>query len=92
MKHRIEETGEQLSVEFEQLQGHDEKLLAALRECQEGRCKCPSGEYRKLQSIQLETGPDRVAVRFFAKSGEKIDPAHIETCVRATIARVTRKP
>jgi hypothetical protein len=34
--------------------GNGEEVLGAFQQCQEGRCACPTTQYEKLQTLDME--------------------------------------
>lgn len=88
MKYHIDEknTGIEISVTSEE--GNQQKLLAAFRECEEGRCSCPTQEYRKLAALEVAQDGAGIELRLKSKEGEVIDKAEIEKCLAYTSKRV----
>ena len=64
------------------------KLLEAFKECQEGRCTCPTQEYRKLESLDVTAAEDAINLRLHAKEGTEIEAREIEKCLAYTVAKV----
>lgn len=71
--------------------GTEQDLLQGLRECQEGRCSCPSAEYEKLANMQVTATPDTVDIELHAKPGTGLEAEAVEQCLDFTLARL-RKP
>lgn len=84
MKHRIDERPHGLEIEINDVQGHKEKLLKAFQECREGRCSCPTEEYKKLEALEIEEGAEAIRLRLRAKRGKKVDQAEISRCLEYT--------
>ena len=63
MKYKIESTENEVSIEVSETRGKQEKLLEAFQECQEGRCTCPTQEYSKLDSLEIETNEDIIKLK-----------------------------
>lgn len=88
VKHRIEKDGEDLRITVEDAAGQTGGLLEAFQECQEGRCSCPTDEYKKLERLEVIADGSTVSLRLTAKDGESFDPREIEACLEYTEARV----
>ena len=84
MKHQIKQEQGVVNVEIEQFEGKHEKVLAALQECQQGRCTCPTNEYEKLQTLDIENAADRIKLRLTPKPGQQLDLTEIEKCLAYT--------
>ena len=70
--------------------GEHEQLLAAFGECQEGRCSCPTDEYQKLASIDVQESADVIRLHLKVKPGEAIDTSQIAACLDYTTATVSQ--
>jgi hypothetical protein len=75
-------------LDLTELAGRQEELLEAFRECQEGRCTCPTEEYRKVASVDVKAEEDRIAIRLESKPGERLDPSEINACLDHTMGKV----
>jgi hypothetical protein len=76
-RYRIDEDEAAVSIELTEQAGEQEELLEAFRECQEGRCTCPTEEYRKVASMDVDADEDRIAIRLESKPGERLDSSEI---------------
>jgi hypothetical protein len=52
------------------------------------QCTCPTDEYDKLASMEIEQAGDRIRLRMEPKAGEKLDTADIAACLDYTTAGV----
>jgi hypothetical protein len=41
-------------IELTEVGGQQDDLLAAFAECQSGRCSCPTEEYQKVASMEVQ--------------------------------------
>jgi hypothetical protein len=87
-RYRIEESEAAVSIELTELAGRQAALLEAFRECQEGRCTCPTEEYRKVASMDVHAEADRIAIRLGSKAGECLDSSEINACLDHTVRKV----
>lgn len=90
MKYNIDENDAGLDIHINDVEGKKEKLLEAFQECQEGRCTCPTEEYKKLDSLKIEHGDETIELHLTAKQGAKIDKAEIKKCLGYTAERVKK--
>lgn len=88
MKYKIDENEEGLEVSVDDVKNKKDTLLKAFQECQEGRCSCPTEEYKKLESMQIEQGEDSIQLRLKSKQGVKLDKSEINRCLEYTKERV----
>lgn len=87
--YRIQQEQQAVSVEVSEVGGKQDQLLEAFGECQAGRCSCPTDEYEKLASMDIEQAGDNVRLRLEAKPGEKFDTSEIAACLDYTTAKLT---
>jgi putative SOS response-associated peptidase YedK len=73
-----------LKVEVSDIEGKEEELLASFQACREGRCACPTDEYQKLESLDIDESAGKISLRLKAKSGRIFDEAEIEKCLDHT--------
>jgi len=88
MKYNIDENDAGIAIRINDVKDQKEKLLQAFQECQEGRCTCPTAEYKKLDSLKIEQGDETIELHLKAKQGVKIDKAEINKCLDYTAERV----
>lgn len=81
MKSRIEEVSEGLVVEIDDLSGQRDMLLETFTACREGRCNCPTDEYRKLESLEIEEGETSLKLHLQAKEGSKFEMSEVARCL-----------
>jgi hypothetical protein len=91
MKYRIDEKVNGIDISVADVKDKKEKLLEAFRECQEGRCSCPTEEYKKLDSLEIEQSGDGIRLRLKSRHGEPIDKSEIEKCLDYTVERVKKE-
>jgi len=88
MKYTINEHDKGVDISVEDVKNKKEKLLGAFQECQEGRCSCPTEEYKKMESLEVEHDNQSIQLRLKSKHGVKIDKSEIEKCLEYTSKRV----
>ncbi len=89
-RYRIDEKESIVSIEVGEVAGHQDQLVEAFGECQAGQCSCPTNEYDKLASMQVEQDEDRIRLRLEPKPGEKFDTSEIAACLDYTTAKVAQ--
>ncbi len=91
MRYKIDEKKTGLDISVTDAKDDKKKLLEAFRECQEGRCSCPTEEYKKLDSLEVAQNGDEIQLQLKSRPGETIDRAEIEKCLAYTAERVKDK-
>ena len=91
MKYKIDEKETGIDISVTDAKNDKQKLLDAFRECQEGRCSCPTNEYKKLASLEVAQDEEGIQLRLKSKDGEVIDKSEIEKCLAYTSERVKDK-
>jgi hypothetical protein len=88
MKYKLSKQAQDIEIKVGDVEGQENQLLDAFQECQEGRCKCPTQEYQKLGSLQVEKVKGGISLRLKPKTGAEFDQAEIERCLAHTAARI----
>ena len=88
MKYKVESAENEVNVEVTEPQGKQEQLLQAFQECQEGRCTCPTQEYSKLDSLEIESDEDTIKLKLKSKPDVKFDESEIGKCLEYTKEKV----
>lgn len=88
MEAKIQETEKGIEIDVTNLEGKKEQLLEAFQECSEGRCTCPTEEYKKVAAMTVTGGDDQIQISIQAKDEDTIDTAEIEKCLDYTKKRV----
>ena len=86
-KYTISATGPSVSIELTEVAGRQAELLEAFGKCQEGRCSCPTDEYLKVATMEVQPTEDRIGIRLQAKPGTSLDKTEIAACLDYTVKR-----
>lgn len=87
MKYKIDETRTGIDILVTETKGDEQRLLEAFRECQGGRCSCPTEEYKKLAALEVAQDEVGIQLRLKSKDGEVFDKSEIEKCLAYTSGR-----
>lgn len=90
MKYRIESKGNETNIKISNTKGKQKKLLDAFQECREGRCSCPTEEYLKLNSLEIENDENSIRLKLRSKPGKQIDKKEISKCLEYTKGKVKK--
>ena len=90
MKYKVDQKKGGIDIKVADVGNDKQKLLEAFRECQEGRCSCPTDEYKKLESLEIAQNGGEIQLHLKSKAGETIDKAEIEKCLCYTAERVKK--
>jgi hypothetical protein len=89
VRHQIRNDGSTVVIELTGVGSQQEELLAAFAECQSGRCSCPTDEYQKVASIEVQPGEERVTLRLQPQPDTTFDSSQIAACLDHTVGKVT---
>ena len=89
MKAKIATKQNGIQIDVEDVKDKKEVLLEAFHECSEGRCTCPTEEYKKLESLDIRDGDDTIQLVLKVRPGEQIETKEIEKCLDYTSQRVS---
>jgi len=84
LRSTLEPTADGLTIRVEAPPEKQAALLDELAKCAAGTCSCPTPQYEKLQSIDVDAQASSVTIALRAKAGEQIDVADIEKCLDHT--------
>jgi hypothetical protein len=84
-KYTIDTDGSSVAIELTEVAGRQAGLLEAFGECQEGRCSCPTDEYRKVATMDVRPTGDRIAIRLEEKPRMSLDASEIAACLDYTV-------
>lgn len=90
MKHKINETESGLDISINVKEEKKKELLEAFQECQEGRCSCPTEEYKNLESLEIKHSNDNIELHLKSKEGSKLNKTEINKCLEYTENRVNQ--
>ena len=88
MKYKIDEHKNGLDISINDVKDKKNKLLEVFQECKEGRCSCPTEEYKKLDSLNIEDNDESINLHLKSKDGTKIDKDEINKCLEYTKKRI----
>jgi len=88
MKYNVESNENEINIEVSEAKGKQKKLMEAFQECQEGRCTCPTQEYSKLDSLEIESNEDTIRLKLKSKPDEQFDETEINKCLEYTKGKV----
>lgn len=88
MKYEIKKNTDGIDISVAEAGSEQQRLLEAFRECQEGRCSCPTEEYKKLDALEVGQNEDGLELKLKAKTGETFDSSEIEKCLNYTAGRL----
>ena len=81
----LEEHDGALEIVISGHKGPLEPVLESFRECQEGRCACPTDQYENLESLEVKVEGDRIILRLVPKAGKELLRSEIERCLDYTL-------
>ena len=88
MDYLIRSRGETLHVDIPEPGEHRIRLLDSLTLCSQGKCECPTDEYQKLATFEVEERNGAIAFDLTAREGEVLDPVEIAKCLDWTIRQI----
>ena len=89
MKYKIKTAEDGLNIKVSEAGDKQEKLLEAFQECQEGRCSCPTDEYTKLDSLQIEKDEGAIHLHLTSKSEQAFNQEEISKCLEYMKGKIT---
>lgn len=87
MNYEIEKKAQRISVEIKSRGLRHTELHEVFQRCREGSCDCPTDEYDKLDSMQIQQDTDRISIQLQVKPGLDIDQAAVAACLDHTLKK-----
>jgi hypothetical protein len=84
MKYKVDANENEVNIEVSDTKGKQKELLDAFQECREGRCACPTQEYSKLDTLEIEYDEDSISLKLTSKPNEQLDESEIKKCLEYT--------
>lgn len=79
--YQISQDDTNVSIELKNVGGTEKQIIEAFGECKAGRCSCPTDEYEKLASMDVQQTEGLIKVRLQTKPGQKLDTAQVAACL-----------
>ncbi len=89
MESQITKNSNGITIQITDLEDKKDALLEAFQECSEGRCTCPTEEYKKVEKMEVEDADNTLQLSITAKDDQEIDTQEIEKCLAYTKKRVS---
>ena len=89
MKTRISTNKNGIDIHITELEGKKDELLEAFNECSEGRCTCPTQEYKKIETLNIVGSEDNIQLSIISRENEVIDTNEIEKCLNHTKKKIS---
>ena len=83
-KYKIIDQEKGLKIEVKDIEGQEQQLLGEFQKCQEGQCSCPTDEYKKLDSMEVEQKDGGIEIKLKAKEDQILDKEEISRCLEHT--------
>lgn len=74
-----------LAIELAEVGEQEEELLAAFALCQQGQCSCPTDEYQKVESMDVDPGGGEILIQLRPKKGTSFDISELTACLDYTV-------
>ena len=88
MKYEVSTTQNGLTINIEVPDKRKEKLLEEFGNCQKGKCSCPTEEYRKLESLSVESSENNISLILKPKADQSFDINEINKCLNYTSSKM----
>lgn len=90
MRYEITEDDNDVEIRLQQTGEHTPQLLAALEDCQQGRCGCPTEQYERLEDMSINTSVDELTIRLHPHDGQRLDTGELRACLDYTVTQAQR--
>ena len=87
-RYQIREEQSGVSIDLTDVGGHHDALLNAFEDCATGQCSCPTDQFEKLASIDVQRYEDQIALHLESRDGARFDPSAIAACLDHTVNRI----
>ena len=91
MKYEVSTSQNGLIINVEVPDKRKEKLLEEFSNCQQGKCSCPTEEYKKLESLSVENFEDKISLTLKPKLDQSFDINEINKCLNYTSSKIVEE-
>lgn len=85
MRYEVREDGSEVSMQVTQVGDRAPAVFASIQQCQQGQCSCPTDQYDRLESIDVQMAPDQITVTLRPREGERLDVEQLRACMDYTL-------
>jgi len=86
MRYVINEHEADVEIQVLDATGRTSQVLQSMRECQAGRCGCPTDQYDRLTGMDVNAADGEVTVRLQPLTGQRLDLEQLRAGLDYTIA------
>lgn len=90
MKFHIENQDAGLRISIEDVAGHEQALVEAIRCCRQSAWACTSGECLNIDAIAERVEAGSVFLTLTPRAGTRLDPSGIEECLRYMLPQAVK--
>jgi hypothetical protein len=87
-RYQIREKQSAVSIDLTDVGGHHDELLNAFEDYATGQCSCPTDQFEKLASMDVQRNAEQIVVRLESREGARFDPSAIAACLDHTVNRI----
>ena len=91
MKSQIKTYKKDLEIRISEIKSNHEELLKNFELCQQGKCDCPSDEYKKLEQLKIKSADDEIIINLKAKQKQFFNIENVKKCVNYILTKVSDK-
>ena len=86
MAYTIKKEKNKVTIDVNDIEGKQDKLLKNFNKCKEGSCECPTNEYSKLEGLEIATEVDKITLTLTVKENENLDEQDLSNCLDYSIS------
>lgn len=91
MKSRISSHENGIDIDLAGAEDQIVEVEKSFQDCRAGRCSCPSAEYEKIESLEIDKSKNNIRVSIKTRAGENVDVKAIASCLEYTLNRAEHK-
>lgn len=91
MKHEIKQQNEKLTIKISGIKDKQNELISSFESCQQGKCDCPTDEYKRLDSMNINSNENDIVLNLKSKQGQFFSKSEIEKCIEFTVNKISVK-
>jgi hypothetical protein len=87
-EYEIADVESQVEIRMHTTAQQEPCVIGSLQDCASGTCGCPTDQYDRLESMDLDTSGGSITVRLHPLPGEHLDTNEIRACLEYTLAQI----
>lgn len=83
--YNIKKVEKDLVIDIKDISSNKDEILANFNDCKEGKCSCPTDEYKKLKDMKINFTDNEIEITIAPKENTEFNKKEIGKCLDFSI-------